>query len=50
MSEEIAEFTAYMVDPDTNRKVAAALLDECMAEIQYAAAMTVISVIMREET
>ena len=42
-------FAAYMVHPDTNKQVVAALLDDCMADADQRAVMTVLNVVLREK-
>jgi hypothetical protein len=49
MTDDIEAFAAWQLHPDTNRSAFEALLSEAMADIDYSATMTVISVIMRED-
>jgi hypothetical protein len=48
MTEDIEAFAAWSAHPDTNRAAFEALLNEAMADCEYAAQMKVISVIMNE--
>ncbi len=48
MPDEFELFAAYMAHPDTNKQVVAALLDDCMADSDYAGAMKVQKALWRE--
>ena len=48
MPEDIEALSAWKAHPDTNRAAFEALISECMDDIEYAATMKVVGVIMRE--
>lgn len=49
MPEDIEALVAWQAHPDTNRAVFESLMDQCMDDIEYAATMKVIGVIMNED-
>lgn len=49
MSNDIEDFRAYMALPETNRAAFEALLEECMADADTRAVMTVLNVVLRED-
>jgi hypothetical protein len=50
MPEDIEALIAWQAHPDTNRAVFEMLVDDCMADAEFIAAMKVVTVIMREES
>jgi hypothetical protein len=49
MTDDLSDFEAYMALPETNALAFKALLDQAMADPEYASTMTVLTVLWREE-
>lgn len=50
MPDEIELLSRYMEHPDTNRAAFEALLQDCMSDPDTRAVMTVLNVVLREDT